>query len=84
MLINLYHANTENEQLSPLSDLTNILEKINDINNKSYVFGGDLNLFFEARLEAQGGNPVMRKKSLAKPIQIKEKFYLCDIWRIRN
>ena len=84
LLINLSNANTENEQLSTLSDLSNMLEKISDINNKSYVFGGDLNLFFESKLEAQGGNPVMRKKSLAKPIQIKEKFDLCDIWRIRN
>ena len=26
----------------------------------------------------------MKKKSIAKLIQIKEKFNLCDIWRIRN
>ena len=45
----------ENEQLSMLSDLSNMLEKIDDINNKSIVFG-DFNLFFEAKSEAQGGN----------------------------
>ena len=84
LLINLYRANTENEQLNTLSDLSNMLEKIDDINNKSIVFGGDLNLFFEVKLEAQGGNPVLKKKSLAKLIQIKEKFDLCDIWRVRN
>ena len=50
LLINLYNANTENEQLSTLSDLSNMLEKIDDINNKSIVFGGDFNLFFEAKL----------------------------------
>ena len=61
-----------------------MLEKIDDINNKSIVFGGDFNLFFEAKLEEQGGYPVLKKKSLAKLIQIKEKFDLCDIWRIRN
>ena len=79
LLINLYNANTENEQLSTLSDLSNMLEKIDDINNKSIVFGGDFNLFFEAKLEEQGGYPVLKKKSLAKLIQIKEKFDLCDI-----
>ena len=84
LLINLYNANTENEQLSTFSDLSNMLEKIYDINNKSTVFGGDFNLFFEAKLEAQGQNPVLKKKYLAKLIQINEKFYLCDIWRIRN
>ena len=61
-----------------------MLEKIDDINNKSTVFGEDFNLSFAAKLEAQGGNPVLKKKSLRKLIQIKEKFDLCDIWRITN
>ena len=83
-LINIYNANTENKQLSTLSDLSNMLEKIGDINIKNIVFGGNFNQFFEDKLEAQGVNPVLKKKSLAKLIQIKEKFDLCDIWRIRN
>ena len=61
-----------------------MLEKIGDINIKNTVFGGNFNQFFEDKLEAQGVNPVLKKKSLAKLIQIKEKFDLCDIWRIRN
>ena len=71
LLINLYNANTEYEQLSTLSDFSNMLEKVDDINNKSIKFGGDFNLFFEAKLEAQEGNPVLKKKTLAKLIQIK-------------
>ena len=50
LLINLYNASTENEQLSTLSDLSNMLDKIDDISNKRIVFEGDLNLFFEAKL----------------------------------
>ena len=65
LLINLYQANTENQKLSALSDLSDLLEKIDDINNKSIVFG-DCNLFVEAKLEAQAENPVLKKKSLAK------------------
>ena len=80
LLINLYNANTKNEQLSMLSDLSNMSEKIDNINNKSIVFGGYFNLSLAAKLEAQGGNPDLKKKSL----QIKEKLDLCDIWRIRN
>ena len=38
-----------------------MLEKIDDINNKSIVYGGDFNLFFKAKLEAQAGNPVLKK-----------------------
>ena len=84
LLINLYNVNTENEQLSTLSDLSNMLEKIDDINNTSILFGGDFNLFFDAKLETKGGNSVMKKKPLAKLIHIKEKCDLCDMWRIRN
>ena len=31
-----------------------------------------------------GGKPTLKKKSIAKFIEPKEKFDLCDIWRIRN
>ena len=58
-----------------LFDLSNVFEKIDDINNKSIVFGGDLICFL---------NPALKKKYLAKLIQIKDKFDLCVIWRIRN
>ena len=61
-----------------------MLDKIGNINNKSIVFGGDFDLFFKAKLEAYGGNRVLKKKSLAKLIQIKKNFALCDICRIRN
>ena len=73
LLINLYNANTENEQLSTLSDLSNMLEKIDDINNKNIVFGGDFNLFFEAKLEVQGGNLVLKKKIFSKTNTNKKK-----------
>ena len=51
-----------------------MFEKIDDINHKSIVFGGHFNLFLEAELEPQGRNSVLKKKSLGKLIQIKEKF----------
>ena len=41
--------------------ISNMLEKIDNINHKNIVFGGDFNLFFEAKLETQGGNPVLKK-----------------------
>ena len=50
---------------------------------KNIAFGGDFNLFFAAKLEAQGKKPALKKKLLAELIQIK-KIDLCDIWKIRN
>ena len=53
-----------------------MFQKIDYINNKSIVFGGDFNLFFEAKCEAQGGNPGPMKKSLAKLIRIKKNWFV--------
>ena len=33
---------------------------------------GDFNLFFDLKLDAQGGNPTIKKKTLAKLIELKE------------
>ena len=33
---------------------------------------GDFNLVFNSKFEAQGGNPTLKKKSLAKLIEFKE------------
>ena len=41
-------------------------------------------VFNDISLESLGGNPCLKMKSIAKLIQIKEKFDLCDIWRMRN
>ena len=61
-----------------------IIDKVKDIQSKNIVLGGDFNVIFDISLESLGGNPCLKKKSIAKLIQIKEKFDLCDIWRIRN
>ena len=83
-LINFYNSNTESEQLSTFSTLQKLLETFDDYNKKNIVFGGDFNLIFYCKLDASGGNPILKRKSLAKLIEIKETLCLCDIWRIRN
>ena len=45
---------------------------------------GDLNLFFNSKLDTAGGNPTLKRKSLAKLIEFKESYDLCNIWRVRN
>ena len=41
-------------------------------------------MFLGRSLGAKGGNPCIKKQSLSKLLQIKEKLNLCDTWRIRN
>ena len=81
---NLYSANKECEQLNVLTTLCNFLSNITDWHCKNIVFGGDFNVFFDSNYEAQGCNPTLKKKSVAKLIHIKEILELCDIWRVRN
>ena len=84
MELNIYNANTELEQLETLSYLVSILDKVKYIQNKNIVLGGDFNVIFNISLEGSGGNPCLKKKSIAKLIKIKEKFNLFDILRIQN
>ena len=82
VLINIYNANTESEQLHTLNDLINILETFEDIQNKSVVLGGDFNVILNSSLDSEGGRPVIKKRKIAKLRQITKNLDLCDIWRI--
>ena len=84
ILINIYNANTESEQLSTLTQLNDMLINVKNINNKNIILGGDFNIHFDSKLEAKGGKPVLKKQSIAKMVELLENFDLCDIWRIRN
>ena len=61
-----------------------MLENFDLTKNKPIIFTGDFNLFLGRSLGAKDGNPCIKKQSLSKLLQIKEKLNLCDIWRIRN
>ena len=61
-----------------------MLKTIKDLYDKHIALGGDFNFFFDTSLYSYGGRPTMKKKSIAKNIELKEKLDLCDIWRIRN
>ena len=71
ILINLYNANNENEQIDVLSSLSKLLEEFDISLTKQPVMSGDFNLFFNSKLDAQGGNPTLKRKSLAKLIELK-------------
>ena len=66
LLINLYNANTESDQLTVLDVLTSKLDGL-DLNASCIpIFGGDFNLIFDTSLDSSGGNPSLKKRSLAK------------------
>ena len=61
-----------------------MLNSIPNIANKNVILAADFNFFFNTSLETQGGNPILKKKCLARLQEIKQTLDLCDIWRIRN
>ena len=52
--------------------------------NKRIIVAGDYNIFFNSKLEAKGGKPLLKRNSIAKLFEIKESLDICDMWRIRN
>ena len=84
VLINLYNANTETEQVSVLNNLSSLLEKFDVTLEKKVILAGDFNLFLNSKLDVKWENLLSKKKSLAKLIPLKESYDLCDMWRIRN
>ena len=84
LLVNFYNANTETEQLKIIQNLSTLLKQFERYHNKNVIFAGDINLFFNRKLESSGGNPIVKIRSISKIFNLLEDFDLCNIWRIRN
>ena len=67
-----------------MNNLHLLLDSLDVHQNKQIILAGDFNLFLDTTLEAKGGSPCLKKKSVAKLIKIEEHFDLCDIRRLRN
>ena len=74
VLMNLYNANTETEQIKTIYELDQLLSDFCLDSNKKIILAGDFSLFFDLSLEAS-------KKSISKLLQIFEQNNLLYIWR---
>ena len=84
VLVNVYNANTEVEQIQVLIELSELMKKITFSEENHKVLAVDLNVFFDSKLETKGGKPSLKQKSVAELLELKEEYDLCDIWRIGN
>ena len=84
ILCNIYNPNHEANQVDTLEMLGDILMGILQWETKEIIVGGDFNLFLDAELDAKGGRPTLKKRSVAKLISVIERFTLVNIWRVRN
>ena len=84
VLVNIYNTNTEVEQVQALIELSELMKNINFLKENRIVLAGILSVFFDSKLETKGGKSSLKQKSVAKLLQLKEEYDLCDIWRKRN
>ena len=83
LLINLYNANSETEQLIVLDNLSSKLDD-HDLDGECIpIFGGDLNMYFDISLDCSGGNPTLKKRSISKLMSILDKLDAVDMFRLR-
>ena len=61
-----------------------VLKNLDITQNKFIIFAGDFNIFFNSKLEGKGFKPLLKRKSLAKLLEIKERLDICDMWKIRS
>ena len=79
VLVNLFNANTEKDQLNTINELSERLKSVNNISAKQIILGGDFNLSFDSLLEIQGGNPMLKKSLFLKWLSLKTRlnFAIC-------
>ena len=70
VLVNIYSANTEVEQVQVLSELSYFMKSINFLGENLIVLTGDLDAFFDSKLEAKGGKPLLKQKYVEKLLQL--------------
>ena len=70
VLINIYNCNTESQHLLTQTELHKILQNVGDIENMNVTRGVDFNFHFNSKLEAKGGKPTLKKKSIRKMIKL--------------
>ena len=78
ILINLYSANTETEQIQRFDELNTLLSNLDLSSEKHIIFADDFVIFLDRSLDAKGGSPSLKKYSLSKLLESKQKLDLCD------
>ena len=84
ILINYYAPNEEGQQVQILTEISDILAKMELEEDTQLIWGGDFNSFFDCKLDADGGNPKLKIQSITKLVSIMSENDLCDIFRVRN
>ena len=76
LFVNIYNENIEKDQVGLLKNLTEQLEKIDDILNFHMIIGGDWNFVLDKQLDTFGGNSSLKMSSISELTKIMTTFDL--------
>ena len=66
------------------SEPSELMKNKNFLEENCILLAGDLNVFFDSKLEKKRGKPSFKQKSVANLLELKEEYHSCDIWRIKT
>ena len=81
--INFYNSNAEQDQVDSICSLSELATAHGIDDDGHNILAGDLNLFFDVKLDTLGGSPALKTRSIAAIFNLLEKLDICDIFRIR-
>ena len=84
LVVNIYNNNIEKDQVETLKKIDNLMGNFQNLEEYSIIMGGDWNFILDKNLDSYGGNPKLKLNSITEHSKLKNKFLLCDIYRIRN
>ena len=84
LLVSNYAPNDESTQVQTLSEISDIIDKMELEQDLMIVWEGDFNLFFDSFLDADGGKQQLKMHSLTKLLSIMSEKNLCDSFRLRH
>ena len=70
MLVKLYNASTESEQLKTLKTFKT-LSKFDHFRDKKAIIAGDFDDFCNSKIESNGENPILKKHAICKILNLK-------------
>ena len=84
VIANYYAPNDEPSQVVTLARIDHHIRSLELEDNTTFPFGGDFNMYFDTKLDAEGDNPKLKVNSSTQLKIILEENELCDIFRVRN
>ena len=76
LIINLYADNDQAGQLVTLAKLESLLERIGIKEERKIILGGNFNIIFDKRLDADGGSPCLKVETIQKLMDIMSEYVI--------